>query len=234
MKESRFIELLNLYIDRQITAGEIAELEAELQRDPKRQAVYRQYCRIHSATKLVYDSFRTEAAGQPEVAAAGKGGVVELFESRRRRSQWMYYTGAFAAAACLALVFVMNRPNPEGAPAAELASQPVSVPVVAAAPVPADPVRVIAEPSPVSLRNSVVTVTPDYAAMLAALREQDEERDFNSERHHLGRLQPLFNDTMFEPARVLTSQDQRVFRSQPTATPVSAQQTEFSAFQFQR
>ena len=42
MKDNRFIELLNLYIDRQITVAETAELEAEIQQNPKRQAVYRQ------------------------------------------------------------------------------------------------------------------------------------------------------------------------------------------------
>lgn len=232
MKESRFIELLNLYVDRQITADEVAELEAELQRDPKRQAVYRQYCRIHTATKRVYESFRS-VADQSNAAPAGKTGVVELFESRRRRSRWAYYTGGFAVAACLALVFVMSRNQAAPSAAPEIAAAAPSAPV--AAEVPVEPVRVaVAEPSPVSLRNSVATVTPDYVAMLAALREQDEERDFHAERARLGRLQPLFNDSMFEPARMLSAQEQRVFRSQPNVTPVSAQQTEFSAFQFQR
>jgi hypothetical protein len=39
MKDNRFIELLNLYIDRQITAEETAELESEIQNSPQRQAV---------------------------------------------------------------------------------------------------------------------------------------------------------------------------------------------------
>jgi anti-sigma factor RsiW len=113
MKDSRFIELLNLYIDRQITTEETAELEAEIQRNPKRQSVYRQYCQIHSATKMVYESFRAVAADQP-VPETGQKGVVELFETRRRRTNWGYYAGGLAAAACLALVFV--RQSPEGAP----------------------------------------------------------------------------------------------------------------------
>ena len=61
MKDHRFIELLNLYIDRQITVDETAELEAEIQGSPQRQAVYRQYCQIHAATKVVYESFRAGA-----------------------------------------------------------------------------------------------------------------------------------------------------------------------------
>jgi hypothetical protein len=87
----------------------------------------------------------------------------------------------------------------------------------------------------VSLRNSVV-VTPDYTAMLAALREQDEERAFYNERLQAGQVRPLFNDDMFDTKRVFTAQDQRVFRSQPAPTTPAQQQqqAEFSAFQFQR
>ena len=70
MKDNRFIELVNLYIDRQITAAETAELEAEMQSNPQRRAVYRQYCRLHSATKQVYHSFRADAHGPQRVVQA--------------------------------------------------------------------------------------------------------------------------------------------------------------------
>lgn len=237
MKEHRFIELLNLYIDRQITAAETAELEAELQRNPQRQAVYRQYCQIHAATKLVYESFRAVAADQP-ATPAGRTGVVELFETRRRRTHWAYYAGGVAAAACLALVFAVNRPGSDAPAGTTVAASPGPAPaaLVAAAPV-APAATPAAEPAPafVGLREATVAATPDYTAMLAALREQDEERAFHNERLQIGRVQPLFDDNLFEPARMLSAQEQRVFRSQPaTATPASAQQTEFSAFQFQR
>ena len=72
MKENRFIELLNLYIDRQITATETAELEAELQSNPKRQAVYRQYCQIHTATKQVYASFRASSSVSLDPSKSGR------------------------------------------------------------------------------------------------------------------------------------------------------------------
>ena len=236
MKENRFIELLNLYIDRQITAAETAELEAEIQSNPKRQAVYRQYCQIHAATKLVYDSFRAVAADQPAVSA-GRSGVVELFETRRRRTHWAYYAGGLAAAACLTVVFVMNRNTAGHSEPSLLAAEPQpTAPVVAVAAIP-DPVVATpatkTEPGLVSLLSTASTVTPDYTAMLTALREQDEERAFHNERLQIGRVQPLFEDSMFEPARMLSAQEQRVFRSQPSS-PAPAQQAEFSAFQFQR
>jgi len=43
MKESRFVELLNLYVDHELTQGEAAELDAELQRNPARRETLREY-----------------------------------------------------------------------------------------------------------------------------------------------------------------------------------------------
>ena len=236
MKDSRFIELLNLYIDRQISAAETAELEAEIQNSPKRQAVYRQYCQIHSATKTVYESFRAVAADQPAPTATGQRGVVELFETRRRRTNWAYYAGGLAAAACLTLVFMRDTSaGPATAPA--LATQTPSITPAVIATTPATPAKVTAEnnvaPGFVSLRDST-SVTPDYTAMLTALREQDEERAFHNERLQVGRVRPLFNDDMFDAKRAFTVQD-GVFRSQPAATSTQQQQADLSAaFQFQR
>ncbi len=229
MKENRFIELLNLYIDRQITAAETAELEAELQSNPKRQAVYRQYCQIHTATKQVYASFRANSADNP-VNEPGQTGVIELFESRRRRTNWIHYVGGTAAAACLAVVFFRFQ-STATVEAPQVAVQPkpaVVAPVeVAAAPA---PVKVETAPAMISLRDTA-TLSPDYMAMLTVMREQDEERAFSNERLRIGRIQPLFDDNIFEPARLISTQEQRVFRS---FQPASAQQTEAAAFQFQR
>lgn len=232
MKDSRFVELLNLYIDRQITAEETAELEVEIQLDPKRRAVYSQYCRIHSATKLAYQSFRAEA-GDSSVPT-GRAATIELFESRRRTPAWAYYAGGIAAAACVALVFVRN--SVQFNPALEVAatrSQPAVVASVPVAPVAAVPVAAMpataANPNPVSLRNPVTT--PDYSAMLAALREQDEERALASDRWHSGRAQSLFDDNLFEARGAVPAGESRASRSRTTE---SGQQPEFAAFQFQR
>jgi hypothetical protein len=233
MKEHRFIELLNLYIDRQISPEETAELEAELQRNPKRQAVYRQYCQIHQATRMVYESFRAIAADQP-AAPAGRTGVVELFESRRRRASWAYYASGLAAAACVAFaVYRFNTATPVATPAVAIQPKPQPA-AVASSPAPrmAEPaaVTVKATPNLVSLRNTI-EVPADYAAMLAALREQDEERAFHSERLQAGlAAQPLFDDNLFDAHRVVPSQNPRLFRGKQDPS----EQAEFSAFQFQR
>jgi hypothetical protein len=233
MKDNRFIELLNLYIDRQITVAETAELEAEIQQNPSRQAVYRQYCQIHAASKLVYDSFRAEATEQPALRP-DRAGVVELFETKQRRKHILFYAAGGLAAACLALVFV--RYNAAPAAVAPLASvqatvRPAVVPPAATA-VAAAPTSVkTGEPAVglVSLRNSV-TSSPDYSAMLAALREQDEERAIAATGHFPNRVQSLFDDGLFNANRVVPVQDPRLFRIQQT----QAQQAETTIFQFQR
>jgi len=156
MKDNRFIELLNLYIDRQITAEETAELEAEIQSDPRRQAVYRQYCQIHSATKLVYESFRAGAA-EPAAKPSSRPATVELFETRRRRTSWVHYVGGFAAAAaCLGLFIVRYNATPAVTTAvASTESQPVVVAVAPVQPlVKAAAPAVASQPAPISLRSS--------------------------------------------------------------------------------
>ncbi len=232
MKDQRFIELLNLYIDRQITAGETAELETEIQQNPSRQAVYRQYCQIHAATKLVYDSFRADVAEQPALQPDHTG-VVELFETKRRKSHFAYYAGGLAAA-CLALVFIRHNAAPTGTElltaAAKATVHPIAVAATRAPQVAAAPVKAV-EPmiGLVSLRNNANT-TPDYSAMLVALREQDEERAITNGRLQNNRTLALFDDGVFNSTRSATTQDQRLFRIQRTP----AQQAEFTAFQFQR
>ena len=226
MKDHRFIELLNLYIDRQITVAETAELEDEIQQNPDRQAVYRQYCRIHSATKLVYDSFRANAAGQPSLPSARQG-EIELFESKRGKNKFAYFAGGLAAAACLTLVFMRYNATLDAGGLGTVAQTEIRP--VAPAAVAAIPAQTAApEVGLVSLRNA--THTPDYSAMLAALREQDEERAFASGHLQFNRTQSLFDDAVFNPNRPAPVQDPRVFRSRTAP----AQQAEFSAFQFQR
>jgi anti-sigma factor RsiW len=231
MKDHRFIELLNLYIDRQITAAETAELEAEIQQNPGRQAVYRQYCKIHSATKLVYDSFRANAAEQPAFQP-NPAGDIELFDSKRGKRQWALYAGGLAAAACLALVFMRDNTAPKGAEVLTAGNVEARTAVAVIPPVEVARVEtreMVPAVSLVSLRNSEA-LSPDYTAMLAALREQDEERAF-ANNHLNGHAASLFDDTVFSPSRTPTpSQDPRPLRIRPTPT----QQAEFTAFQFQR
>lgn len=221
MRDNRFIELVNLYIDRQITTEETAELEAEMQDNPRRRAIYRQYCQLHSATKQVYDRFRTDAADPHAAAPAGRTGIAE-FEGRSR-SNWIHYVGGLVAAACLAMVFI--RYNSGSQPSAETLAGVESKPAAQVATVPA-----VTAPTPslLSLRGNTA-VEPDYPGLLANLR-QEEQRSFSGPENQSNRPPSLFDDGVFEVRPVLPANGQRVFRSKQT--PV--QQAEFTAFQFQR
>jgi hypothetical protein len=229
MKDNRFIELLNLYIDRQITAAETAELEAEMQDNPRRRAIYRQYCQLHSATKQVYDSFRANAASPQPGQPAGR--VVLSDIKRRSRWNWIHYAGGLTAAACLALVFVRFNAGttPSGATPGKVEFAPaVQVAVLPPAPAKAVSVAATPAPGPVSLRNSL-NGEPDYAAMLATLR-RDEQRAFANGEIQAGRLPSLFDDGVFDAHQLSPAKGQRIFRGKQTPE----QQAEFTAFQFQR
>ena len=78
MKDSTFIELLNLYVDHQISPADATRLEEEVRGNPERRRVYRQYCQIQKACTSLGDAFRTEA---PAPAATPQ---INDFKRRRR------------------------------------------------------------------------------------------------------------------------------------------------------
>jgi hypothetical protein len=222
MNDNRFIELVNLYIDRQITAAEAAELEAEMQDNPRRRAVYRQYCQLHSATKQVYDRFRANAT-EFQPAPAGGRAVIADFDNRGRKN-WIHYVGGLATAACLALVLVRYSNNTQPAAAAVAKVEPKPAVQTAAA----ETAMAHQPPSLISLRREV-TPEPGYSALLTALREE-EQQAFASPEIQASRLPSLFDDGVFEVKPVLPVNGQRTFHSKQAP----AQPAEFTAFQFQR
>jgi anti-sigma factor RsiW len=100
MKDSKFIELLNLYVDHQISASDAALLESEIQKNPERRRVYRQYCQMQKACSVLAENFRTEAP-------VGNN-VVAIETPRPRFAPFGYAIGALAAAACVAFVAVQR------------------------------------------------------------------------------------------------------------------------------
>ncbi|MBA4137115.1 MAG: hypothetical protein C0518_07350 [Opitutus sp.] len=229
MKDTRFIELVNLYIDRQISPEEHAELELEIQSHPARRQVYRQYCRMHRATKLVYESFRVNAE-DGGTAVTGQPASIARIEDRlrRRRARWVYAAGSLAAAACLAVVFARVNFSP-GGNVAELSAArttPAAPAVAVAAPPPAAPSAAAESRAGLaSLRHSVFAEA-DYAAVLATLR-QEQERLLNAQ---LPARLSLFEDGVFDDRAALPGRGQNSLNSRrPQRT-----NTEFTAFQFQR
>jgi len=79
MNKERFKVLLNLYLDDEISALDLSDLMEETRRNPERQKVFLDYCRIHKACSLLGDS-------------------VEARKSKRSFKQFAYAVGGLAAA----------------------------------------------------------------------------------------------------------------------------------------
>lgn len=55
MTEERFTELVNLYLDQEISECSLRELECELATNPERKSEFRARCQLHQAMRLVLD-----------------------------------------------------------------------------------------------------------------------------------------------------------------------------------
>ncbi|MGH7996623.1 MAG: anti-sigma factor family protein [Opitutaceae bacterium] len=127
MKDSEFIELLNLYVDQEIDEESARRLEAEVQADPNRRRVYRQYCMMHKACALLANGLDLAPEGRLEV----------IREERTIRGSWGWVAGAgLLAAACFAAVLGLRVRSGHGA-APALANHP-SAAVALAQPVPSE------------------------------------------------------------------------------------------------
>lgn len=102
MKDAKFIELLNLYLDHEISAADAVRLEAEVKASPARDRTYQEYCRMQKACKALAHEFQSEVA-------PATGGKVIAFEpaATSTRRTGIYAIGWLgAAAACVAIILV--------------------------------------------------------------------------------------------------------------------------------
>jgi hypothetical protein len=168
MKDSRYIELLNLYVDNQLTPGEAAELEAEVQRSPARRKLYAQYCRMHKACTLLFEADRElapkTAAAVVAIRAAGSGGGTSPSE----RGWWLGWKGLGMAAAAAMAVMVGTRflMTPDLAPSHDLAGAD-SLSIAAVDPVPVVG-QLLEEPKIPTPFPSVGTSGPELQSVLFA------------------------------------------------------------------
>jgi len=251
MKDSEFLELLNLYLDHEISAADAARLEAEVQANPKRRSVYRDYCRMQKACTMLAKDFADQPAERK---------VVDFEPSRSAWSSgWVAVGGLAAAAACVALVLV-NRTsdapviNGAGAAPSEIAKSETAAPIapVAKAPeavaqvstpreTPAEISRTVA-PAPVAAPQSesralftalpltLGRTNPTSAEALLAVAQQNARAQFEwMQSVQLAPIQPLTIDNMQLDARV-----QPAPRSTTNAHPPAQGTVEWAAFKFQR
>lgn len=226
MKESKFIELLNLYVDGEIDQADAAVLETEIQRNPDRRRIYGEYCRMQKACTML--ALKSLAEGSPEEA------IHTAAQPRRSPVFAVFaYGSGLAAAACvtfLAITYTHRAPGlPEGVPSS------VGVPMpelMASTPVAPERVRVplvstgvyqMASLAPSELRLSRNLPTPQTVFV------RDDSEQF-----------AWMNAVQFKPVNTVSGdepvfqerslqQDNRVFRG-----PRSIQPVEMTAFQFQR
>jgi hypothetical protein len=103
MNDSEFIELLNLYLDHEITAEQSARLESEVAASPQRRKVYQEYCMLAKGCSLLGSAYAEQAPERPLAEAPSRA---EL------RSFWGwsggFYGAGLQAAACLVAVFVVR------------------------------------------------------------------------------------------------------------------------------
>lgn len=138
MKESRFIELLNLYVDQEISHEDAVALEAEIAHSPERRRVYQQYCRMSRASGLLFEQFHAQSVPAPagklaEAARQADDKIVAFpggsVAARSHASGWYVAAGFAAIAACVGFVF-MRPVSPVGA-LAETKPAPAVAPAVA-------------------------------------------------------------------------------------------------------
>jgi len=141
ISDKKFIELLNLYLDHEISAAEVRVLEAEILSNPARHRLYRQYCAMHKGCLELASTF----APQSEVAAArNASSACKVVRNReappsapRDKFGWGAWLGGLGlAAACGALAFFVfsHKHRSSGGmdtfpPAPALLAAPLSVPL---------------------------------------------------------------------------------------------------------
>lgn len=111
MKKKRFFELLNLYLDCEIDSRSANELENEILSNRKHRSIYSEYCRIHRATRLVFERFRSgDVASHESEITAGPHFPIASFGGAKRRPKIFRFPAVATAtgiAAVMAIAFVV-------------------------------------------------------------------------------------------------------------------------------
>ncbi|HXA14953.1 MAG TPA: hypothetical protein VNW23_07475 [Opitutaceae bacterium] len=227
MKESRFIELINLYIDRQISPEEAAELEAEIARSPAHRRTYLQYCRMHRACTVLFENLHVPAAPLAKALSQAEGKVT-AFPTRGYSRVRIALGVGLAAAACLALVLVnhsISKDNslPAAKPALTEMAQ-VDVP-----PESFHTAVVIPAARPPEFQTVFVANKLSLASNQAASDERRAALNWMNQIE-LSPMPAVENSEMvFEPQSTTPSPDQRFQRENRDGQPAA----QMTAFEFQ-
>jgi len=232
MKQDKFIELLNLYLDHEISLADAAHLEEEIQRSPERRKQYREYCQMQKGCSLIAKKFseldQTEPVYAQETSRTKRGGV----------RGWHAGVGALAAA-CVAVVLVLvlqSNQSLEVAESATIAESPTEI-LVASAPADDSASSRLAMPVFPANNTKLKTVfsptlinTPATAESARAFFARETEAGFDWMENV--QLDPIESD----PSEMVFSVDPALKQTPRTYLGRRAfeGQVEMTAFQFQR
>ncbi|GAB5560095.1 MAG: hypothetical protein SynsKO_17420 [Synoicihabitans sp.] len=139
MNDERFIEMLNLYIDRELVGEEVNEIEEAIASSPERQRIYAQYCKMQQATAKLLAGTQVPQPHIDELVAAAEsdsGSLVEFpagaaSRSRRASNGWNNALTGLAAACVALMVYVGVSKDDSDAPVAATAQPtPQVAPVI--------------------------------------------------------------------------------------------------------
>jgi hypothetical protein len=253
MKESRFIELLNLYVDHQLSAAEAAQLEAEITRDPERRQTYQQYCRIQKACTLLFEHERTSAPASDTLTTSLAEADRKVVEFPRRRASTLrpIYTfgSALAAAACVAFVLTnlnhhdASKNSGDVTTEAEIGERGALAVASQAAPTP-EVIQSVAIPAPAMVPAVAKEPRPEFYSVFAAQQsvgyrstkasDQTEKSDVVVSDDWMQNVKftplPSLSDERLAVQPAMSISNDRVLHSRK---PFQAT-TENAAFQFQR
>ncbi|MET0261356.1 MAG: hypothetical protein ABW223_00555 [Rariglobus sp.] len=234
MNDRRFIELLNLYLDQHISPEEAAELETAILRNPARRRTYDQYCQLQRGCSLLGEHSRASAPASHGFARSLRDAERKIAAPRCAVIWRPVYIGSFAGAmaACVAVVFIINRQpslQPLGVEQFADAGQVAPVPVaIAAVPEAVTPARIQQfEFQPVLASSGLGAVRNSREAEIAA---NDREALEWMQRVDLLPIHNVVVDDQTFESRATLQPDNRVFRSRHSLRG----NAEFTAFQFQR
>ncbi|KXU35665.1 hypothetical protein AXK11_05740 [Cephaloticoccus primus] len=165
ISEKKFIELLNLYLDHEISAEQVRVLEAEIRRDPARHTLYRQYCAMHRGCLELGSTFAAKEERAPELLSHTR----ELAQGLRRTSLgWGAWAGGVGlAAACGALAFfVFQGDDRSGHHLREFEEEQRSIPT----PISAAPAVLVSAPALAPQAETQAPARASFASARAATR----------------------------------------------------------------
>lgn len=249
MKESRFIELLNLYVDHQLSAVEAAELETEIARNSGRRSTYQQYCRMQKACTVLFEQERAHAPASRKLAASLKAADRKIVEFPYSRPHRAYFpVGLLAAAACVAFVFARFHPLTPGSKTAPQSDLQANV-ITHAAPAAVEAVQPVTIPASYTPSQESATPRASFYSVFAtrnsgrtngASSNQFNDEDSNATTAvsyswmrdvQLAPVQPLSTTTLSLKSSSLVSSEERVLQSRK---PVKSNSDPTAAWQFQR